>query len=303
MVPAAPPPTPILRFAPSPNGFLHLGHAYSALMNARVAARLGGILRLRFEDIDAARCRPDYATEAMADLAWLGVEWQGPVVYQSTRFPAYAAALARLRADGLLYPCFCGRGDIARAVADRPAWPRDPDGSPLYPGTCRVLTPAERKARSAAGLRSSLRLDMAAARRRPSPDLHWTEFGESDVPTRVRADPARWGDVLLTRKDVPTSYHLSVVVDDAAQAVTDVVRGRDLFAATALHRLLQVLLELPEPAYHHHELICGIDGSKLAKSRGAASLRTLRQNGVDPASLLQLAGSALERAARASNSS
>ena len=291
MLPAAPPPTPILRFAPSPNGFLHLGHAYSALMNARVAARLGGILRLRFEDIDAARCRPDYATEAMADLAWLGIEWQGPVVYQSARFPAYAAALARLRADGLLYPCFCGRGDVARAVADRPGWPRDPDGSPLYPGTCRGMAPAG-QTRLAGGEQAAWRLDMAAAQRRLPSNLGWTEFGEGDMPARVKAAPAAWGDALLARRDVLTSYHLSVTIDDAAQGITDVVRGADLHPATSLHRLLQVVLGLPEPAYHHHALILDHGGAKLAKSRSAPALRDMRLAGAhsdNVTAMLQLA--------------
>ena len=275
------PASPALRFAPSPNGFLHLGHAYSALMNARIAARLGGTLHLRFEDIDTARCRPDYAAEALADLAWLGLTWQEPVWYQSSRFPVYRAALVRLEAEGLLYPCFCSRGDIARAVADRPQWPHDPDGAPLYPGTCRHRPPAERTALVAAGHRPALRLDMAAALRHCPPDLAWTEYGEGDVPRRVAADPGRWGDALLARKDVPTSYHLSVVVDDAAQGITNVVRGEDLFPATALQRLLHVLLDLPEPAYHHHSLIRDAAGEKLAKSRGAAALRDFRMKGVD----------------------
>ena len=284
------PAVPALRFAPSPNGFLHLGHAYSALMNARVAARLGGTLHLRFEDIDTARCRPEYAAEAMADLAWLGLTWQEPVWYQSNRFQVYRAALARLEAKGLLYPCFCSRGDIARAVADRPAWPRDPDGTPLYPGTCRHRTPVERAALIAAGHRPALRLDMAAALRHCPPDLTWTEYGESDPTRRVAADPFRWGDALLARKDIPTSYHVSVVVDDAAQGITNVVRGDDLFHATALHRLLQVLLGLPEPAYHHHVLIRDAGGEKLSKSRDAASLCELRRAGADSVALRQCLG-------------
>ena len=273
--------SPALRFAPSPNGFLHLGHAYSALMNARIAARLGGTLHLRFEDIDTARCRPDYATEAMADLAWLGITWQEPVWYQSSRFPVYKAALARLEAENLLYPCFCSRGDIARAVADRSGWPRDPDGAPLYPGTCRGLSASERGARRSAGLQPALRLDMAAAQPRAGA-LFWTEFEEDVAPVRIRGAPAAWGDALLARKDVPTSYHLSVVVDDAAQGITDVVRGADLRAATSLHRLLQHLLDLPEPAYHHHSLIRDDGGGKLAKSHGAPALRDMRFRGADP---------------------
>ena len=284
------PAVPALRFAPSPNGFLHLGHAYSALMNARVAARLGGTLHLRFEDIDTARCRPEYAAEAMADLAWLGLTWQEPVWYQSNRFPLYRAALARLEAMDLLYPCFCSRGDIARAVADRPEWPRDPDGAWLYPGTCRHRSPGERATLLAAGHRPALRLDMAAALRRCSPGFAWTEYSEGDIPRRVVTDPALWGDALLARKDIPTSYHLAVVLDDDAQGITDVVRGEDLFPATALHRLLQVLLGLSEPSYHHHGLIRDAAGDKLAKSRGAAALRDVRRAGADMGELRRSLG-------------
>lgn len=286
-------PPPLLRFAPSPNGYLHLGHAYSALMNTRIAARLGGELRLRFEDIDTARCRREYAVEAMADLAWLGIRWSGPVWHQSNRFPAYRAALMDLDANGLLYPCFCTRGDIARAVASRPDWPRDPDGALLYPGTCRSLNRAERAARLAAGIGPARRLDMAAALRRLPVDLSWTEYRESETSSRVAADPASWGDAILARKDIPTSYHISVVVDDAAQGITDVVRGEDLFPSTSLHRLLQTLLGLAEPAYHHHALIRTPSGEKLSKSRGAAALRVMRQSGLTGAEVRRRLGFAL----------
>lgn len=275
----------VLRFAPSPNGFLHLGHAYSALMNRRVARRLGGTLRLRFEDIDVTRCRPEYESAALADLDWLGVAFAPPVTRQSGRFDAYRDALGRLRRDGLTYPCFCTRGDIARAVADRLDWPRDPDGAPLYPGTCRHLGAAARDARLAQGVPAGLRLDMAAALARSPDALAWAEYREGPEPATVRANPACWGDVLLARKDVPTSYHVSVVVDDGAQGVTDVVRGEDLLAATSLHRLLQALLGLPAPRYHHHALIRDAAGTKLSKSHGAPSLRDLRLAGTTAGSV------------------
>ncbi|MDX7952060.1 tRNA glutamyl-Q(34) synthetase GluQRS [Lichenihabitans sp. Uapishka_5] len=281
------PASPILRFAPSPDGFLHLGHAYSALMNQRLADRLGGTLLLRFEDIDPARCRPEHVDESLADLAWLGIRWQGPVWQQSTRLPAYAVALAKLDTMGLTYPCFCSRGDIARVVETRPDWPRDPDASPLYPGTCRHLTAGTRTAWQAAGRPHGRRIDMAAALSHQPHPLGWTEYRETPEATRVAADPALWGDALLARKDVATSYHIAVVVDDAAQAITDIVRGEDLFAATSLHRLLQALLRLPEPAYHHHRLIRDLSGNKLAKSRNSATLRSLRHAGTDVTAIWQ----------------
>lgn len=244
-------------------------------MNARIAERLGGTLLLRFEDIDTARCRPEYREAALEDLAWLGIRWQEPVWRQSERFPVYAAALERLKARGLVYPCFCSRGDVARAIAGRTDWPHDPDGSPLYPGTCRTLAPAARSDRIAAGERPVWRLAMAQALKLIPEKLQWLEFGESDVPIRVDAQPAVWGDVTLVRRDTPASYHLAVVVDDAAQCITDVVRGEDLRAATNLHSVLQSLLGHVRPAYHHHRLIAGRDGHKLSKSRAATPLRGL----------------------------
>lgn len=283
--------TSVCRFAPSPNGDLHLGHAYSALLNRRWAEWTGGVLLVRMEDIDRARCKPCFEAAILDDLRWLGITWQPPILRQSERFPLYEQALDRLDRQGVLYPCFCTRGEIARSVAGMPDWPRDPDGTPLYPGTCRRLTAPERTARREAGRSAALRLDMQAARGRGLDlPLGWVEFGEADVSEWIEARPERWGDVLLCRRDVPTSYHLSVVCDDEAQGVTDVVRGDDLRAATSLHRLLQVLLGYREPAYHHHRLIRDETGRKLSKSHGAPALRSLREAGVTSETLRRQLG-------------
>ncbi|WP_186399991.1 tRNA glutamyl-Q(34) synthetase GluQRS [Stappia sp. P2PMeth1] len=281
---------PVLRFAPSPNGRLHLGHALSALLNARMARALGGRLLVRIEDIDAARCTPELEAGVLEDLAWLGLDWERPVRRQSEHFSDYRAALDRLSAMGLLRKTFLTRGEIARAVArleeERGApWPCDPDGAPLYPGDEAVLSPAEIAARAAQGAPFALRLDMRAALGRCKAPLTWQELPDDEArgaPSRLAADPARWGDVVLARKDTPTSYHLSVVVDDARQGVTHVVRGRDLYEATAVHRLLQVLLGLPEPLYRHHRLILDADGRKLSKSQGDTALAELRARGATP---------------------
>lgn len=281
---------PVLRFAPSPNGRLHLGHALSALLNARMARALGGRLLVRIEDIDAARCTPELEAGVLEDLAWLGLDWERPVRRQSEHFSDYRAALDRLSAMGLLRKTFLTRGEIARAVArleeTRGApWPCDPDGAPLYPGDEAVLSPAEIAARAAQGAPFALRLDMRAALGRCKAPLTWQELPDDEArgaPSRLAADPARWGDVVLARKDTPTSYHLSVVVDDARQGVTHVVRGKDLFEATAVHRLLQVLLGLPEPLYRHHRLILDADGRKLSKSQGDTALAELRARGATP---------------------
>ena len=273
---------PTFRFAPSPNGYLHLGHGYSALLNHRLAVRAGGRLLLRMEDIDRERCRPDYALAIEQDLRWLGLDWVTPVRHQSAHLPAYAAALRRLAERRLVYPCFCTRGMIQGALADRPGWPVDPDGAPLYPGTCRTLGLAERDRLLAAGRTATHRLDLDRALALLDEPLDWLECGEAgDAPRRVVAEPAAWGDALIARRDVPTSYHLAVVTDDAVQGVTDVVRGQDLFRATGLHRLLQHLLHAPEPRYHHHRLILDETGRKLSKSRQAPSLRGLRLAGQD----------------------
>jgi glutamyl-Q tRNA(Asp) synthetase len=267
----------VFRFAPSPNGLLHLGHAYSALMNQRLMQASGGTMLLRLENIDAARCLPAFEVAIEEDLAWLGIEWQPPVCRQSERFPLYRATLDTLDAMGLLYPCFCTRSDIARAISAKADWPRDPDGSPLYPGTCRDRDDRDRLL--AAGVPAGVRLDMRKALDLRRSRLTWTEWREGNQPRPVPANPAAWGDILLARKDIPTSYHVAVVTDDAAQGVTDVVRGEDLFHATGLHRLLQTLLNYPEPAYHHHSLILDPSGEKLSKSRNAPTLQALRQSG------------------------
>jgi glutamyl-Q tRNA(Asp) synthetase len=269
----------VFRFAPSPNGFLHLGHAYSALLNADLARQGAGRLLLRIEDIDEARCRPEYEAAIYEDLRWLGIAWEEPVRRQSGHYDEYRAAIGRLGAMGLIYPSFESRAEIARTAIGR-----DPDGAPLYSGAVRALSADERRRRIAAGEPYALRLDMTAALDRTGP-LHWTESGES-----VAADPAAWGDVVLARKDTPTSYHLSVVVDDAAQGVTDVVRGADLYHATGVHRVLQTLLGLPAPRYRHHRLILDESGRKLSKSTQATGLRELRARGQTPVDIRRLVG-------------
>ncbi|MEM7565853.1 MAG: tRNA glutamyl-Q(34) synthetase GluQRS [Pseudomonadota bacterium] len=277
---------PRTRFAPSPNGPLHLGHALSALANARVAE--GGECLLRIEDIDAGRSRPEHVASIHEDLGWLGVAFAGRSVKQSERMEAYRAALDRLDAMGLLYPCFATRGEIRVALDGRPDWPRDPDGAPVYPGLHKSLTREARESFARQGRRPALRLDMDAALRRVGRPLSWREDGAGPAGETgiVAADPAAWGDVILARRDVPTSYHLSVVVDDAEQGVTHVVRGRDLFHATAIHRLLQALLGLPEPVYLHHRLLLAEDGRKLSKSDGAPRLGALRERGVAPGAVV-----------------
>jgi glutamyl-Q tRNA(Asp) synthetase len=283
---------PTFRFAPSPNGFLHLGHAYSALLNDDLARARGGRFLLRIEDIDATRCRPEYEAAIYEDLAWLGLAWEAPVRRQSEHFAAYRAAIERLDAQDLVYASFESRAEIAQLVRARAAagpWPRDPDGAPLYPGNAGSLPADERARRIAAGAPYALRLDMAAAVARTG-SLSWREQDADGGITTVAADPAAWGDVVLARKETPTSYHLSVVVDDAAQGVTDVVRGRDLLAATAVHRLLQALLGLPQPVYRHHSLILDADGRKLSKSTQATGLRELRTGGASPADIRRMVG-------------
>jgi glutamyl-Q tRNA(Asp) synthetase len=282
----------VFRFAPSPNGYLHLGHALSALRNFDLARAAGGRLLLRIEDIDAARCRPDYEQAIYDDLAWLGITWEQPVRRQSAHFDEYGAALARLDAMGLVYPSFESRGEIARLVAAREThapWPRDPDGAPLYPGDARALAPSERRRRMEAGDPYALRLDMAAAIARTGA-LSWGETGAESEAGSVAAAPQMWGDVVLARKETPTSYHLAVVVDDARQGVTHVVRGQDLFWSTSVHRVLQALLDLPAPSYHHHRLILDAEGKKLSKSTRATALRALRESGATAADIRRMVG-------------
>jgi glutamyl-Q tRNA(Asp) synthetase len=291
-------PPPVFRFAPSPNGYLHLGHALSALLNADRARATGGRLLLRIEDIDETRCRPEYEAAIHEDLAWLGLTFEQPVRRQSEHYDDYRAALAKLEAAGLVYPSFESRAEIARMVGERETrgfWPRDPDGAPLYPGDAKSIAAAERARRLQASEPYALRLDMAAALARTG-SLTWTETGSGPsgetgtIAADPAANPAIWGDVILARKDTPTSYHLAVVVDDASQGVTDVVRGRDLFHATSVHRLLQALLGLAQPRYHHHRLILDADGNKLSKSTLATGLRELRAQGVTAPEIRKVVG-------------
>jgi glutamyl-Q tRNA(Asp) synthetase len=248
-------------------------------MNGLIARETGGRLLLRMEDIDFARCRPEFEAAIVEDLEWLGLNWEQPVRRQAEHFSFYAEALERLETQGLVYPCFCSRADIMTAVSYKKDWPRDPDGTPLYPGLCRHLSAASRARRLAQGEKASYRLDMDRALAKVTDRLVWTEFRGGPARREERAVPAVWGDAVLSRKDISTSYHIAVVVDDAFQGVTDVVRGEDLFMATSLHRLLQVLLGLPAPFYHHHRLVRDPLGQKLSKSTRAQPLRTFRQDG------------------------
>ncbi len=282
----------VFRFAPSPNGEMHLGHALSALVGYERARACGGRFLVRIEDIDQGRTRHEFVAGIFADLAWLGIAWEEPVLVQSQRLPAYRAAAERLEELGLLYPCFATRADIGAAAADGA---RDPDGAPLYPGIYKGRDAAEIARRKAAGEAFALRIDMeaalaAAAGKLRGDQLTFTELAEDGTPQAIAADPARWGDAVIVRKDVATSYHLSVVVDDAWQGVTHVTRGRDLYAATGLHRLLQLLLDLPVPLYRHHRLIIDAAGRKLAKSARDTSLRSLRESGRTPADIRRMVG-------------
>lgn len=278
---------PATRFAPSPTGYLHLGHAYSALFAAREAA--GGMFILRIEDIDRGRCRPEFTAAILEDLAWLGLRWEQPVRRQSEHMDDYAAALAPLDAMGLIYPCFCTRADIAREIAGAGAAPHavqglGPDG-PIYPGICRRLARGEAQERRASGEAYALRLNMTLAASVAGP-LAWYDRDRGEQ----RAQPELFGDVVLARKDTPTSYHLAVTVDDALQGVELVTRGEDLFAATHVHRLLQALLLLPTPEYRHHRLLVGGSGVRLAKRDQAATLRSLREAGKTPDEVRRLVG-------------
>jgi len=285
---------PVFRFAPSPNGYLHLGHAYSALLNFDGARESGGRLLLRIEDIDAARCRPEFEAAIYQDLGWLGISWETPVRRQSEHLSEYRAAVEKLASMGLVYPSFESRAEIARMIAQREAnapWPRDPDGAPLYPGAAKSLSADARARLFESGAPYALRLDMAAAGARAG-DLTWTERGQGPAGETgaVAARPEAWGDVILARKETPTSYHLSVVIDDALQGVTEVVRGQDLFWSTSVHRLLQALLGLPQPAYRHHRLVLDGEGRKLSKSSQATGLRELRAAGATPTDIRRLVG-------------
>jgi glutamyl-Q tRNA(Asp) synthetase len=267
--------SPVFRFAPTPNGALHLGHAYSALCNQRLADENGGRLLLRIEDLDRTRCKPAYEAAIVDDLEWLCVRFDGPIRRQSEHRGDYSAALARLESKGLVYPCVCSRTEVARAAVGR-----DPDGAPLHFAGCRALSEKERSGRLERGERPAWRLDMNRALGLVPGRLAWTEYGEGAVAHERPAVPAAWGDVVLRGRDLAASYHLAVTVDDALQGVTDVVRGRDLLAATSVHRLLQELLGLPAPRYRHHRLVLDPDGDKLSKSRRSPSLAALRAGGV-----------------------
>jgi glutamyl-Q tRNA(Asp) synthetase len=279
--------TMVTRFAPSPTGYLHLGHAFSAIFAHDAARRNGGRFILRIEDIDTGRCRPQFVEAIEEDLAWLGLAWDEPPRRQSAHFDDYRSALARLEAMDLLYPCFCTRADIAQQIERAAEAPHGPDG-PRYPGLCRALPAAEAARRRQAGEPFALRLDMTKATALAGP-LTWRD-GEAG---EVDAEPQLFGDVVLARKDTPTSYHLAVTVDDALQGVTLVTRGADLFAATHVHRLLQALLGLPVPAWHHHRLLTDAAGCRLAKRSDAVSLRTLRSQGLMPGEVRALMGAPL----------
>jgi glutamyl-Q tRNA(Asp) synthetase len=271
---------------------LHLGHAHAALFAARRAQAAGGRFLLRIEDIDQGRCRPEFEAAITEDLRWLGLDWEQPVMRQSDRFAAYGHALDKLRDRGLLYPCFCSRKEIQHEIARAGQAPHGPDG-PLYPGTCRALQEEERQARIAAGRAYALRLDvtaaMATAMTAVGP-LNWIEHGRGLDGAAVPAEPQIHGDAVLARKDVPASYHLAVTLDDAEQGITLVTRGEDLAPATHIHRLLQALLDLPVPAWHHHGLIADAAGRRLAKRDDAKAIRTLREQGLSAAEVRTLAG-------------
>jgi glutamyl-Q tRNA(Asp) synthetase len=283
------------RFAPSPNGVLHLGHAYSALLNRKLARQAGGRLLLRVEDIDTTRSTADFEAGIYRDLEWLGIAWEKPVRRQSEHFADYRAALERLIGHGLVYPAFMSRGEVRAFIADSGKaknWPHDPDGVPLYPPADRQLPQRERERRIAQGTPFAWRLDVEAALKRVGKTLSWQEFADETLSSTqsVEAAPQAWGDVVIARRDVPTSYHLAVVLDDALQAVSHVVRGRDLYPATSVQRLLQELLGLPRPRYLHHRLILGADGRKLSKSFRDTGLATLREAGVTPAGVASIVG-------------
>jgi glutamyl-Q tRNA(Asp) synthetase len=296
---------PKLRFAPSPNGYLHLGHAYSALLNQQIAIKIGGDFLLRIEDIDLERCTPELEAQMLDDLNWLGIEWQETPMRQSEQFERYQSALDVLLAEGLIYPATLSRGAVKREVQrfeeSGQIWPRDPDGTPHYPKHERDLSHAEIDSILRSDEPYSLRLNMSRAMKHVGAStVSWNENGE-----KIIADPSQWGDVILARKDTPASYHLCVVLDDAMQNIAYVVRGRDLYQATAVHRLLQELLNLPEPSYNHHELLLDTEGKKLSKSENrpqilhneydhfganSSSLYDLRQSGAKPEDIKRILG-------------
>ncbi|KQZ80848.1 glutamyl-Q tRNA(Asp) ligase [Mesorhizobium sp. Root157] len=287
---------PTFRFAPSPNGELHLGHAYSAMLNHAMAKANGGRMLLRIEDIDTTRCTSALEAGIYEDLRWLGMSWEEPVRRQSDHFADYEQALSRLIDEELVYPAFMSRGEIRAFIADSEGsgrdWPRDPDGVPLYPALDRTLGLKERGRRVADGAPFAWRLDVRAAMARIDPSLTWCEYSDENLVqmSLVDAQPQAWGDVIVARREIPTSYHLSVVVDDALQGVSHVVRGMDLYFATGIQRLLQDLLGLPQLRYFHHRLVPGPDGRKLSKSQKDTGLTALRKAGVTPLDVRRLVG-------------
>lgn len=302
-------PAPVLRFAPSPTGLLHLGHAYSAFFAYDLARREGGRFLLRIEDIDLGRCRPEFEEAIYEDLAWLGLNWEVPVRRQSDHMESYATAAKTLVQQGFAYPCFCTRRDITQAATASASAPhmvagstaasgqtpgQTPDGAPRYPGTCRHLSSAERADRMASGEAYALRLDTEAAARSLAVqgDGPLTFFDEGFAPEiqETLVDPGLFGDLIIARKDIPTSYHLSVCLDDALQGVSLVTRGKDLLPTTHVHRVLQALLNLPEPRYHHHPLIEDHAGQRLAKRDEARTLKNLRDAGETPETLRRMVG-------------
>lgn len=284
----------VTRFAPSPNGLLHVGHALSAVIAHETAKQAGGRFLLRIEDVDVTRARPEFVTAIFEDLAWLGLEWEEPVLVQSQHFPDYLAAADKLIDQGLLYPCFATRAEIAAAAGPGN---KDPDGAPLYPGIWKSASKAAVADRLAKGETPALRLDMesaiklAKAKLKGEP-LTFIEIEGDRVARQVLAEPERWGDAVIVRKEFPASYHLAVVFDDARQGITHVTRGEDLFASTGLQRLLHVLLDLPAPVYAHHRLIRWSDGTKLSKSAGDMGLRALRDEGASAEDVLKVIGHA-----------
>jgi glutamyl-Q tRNA(Asp) synthetase len=281
---------PVLRFAPSPNGSLHLGHAYSALLNQQMAQNMDGRMLLRMEDIDRERCTPELEHSMLDDLEWIGLNWEQPVRRQSEHFPIYQEALDRLIKMELVYPAFLSRSGIKREIerSNIDDWPRDPDGALLYPPTERLLSKREQQTHMTAGHPYAWRLNMDHALAAAGTQLTWREFGSHEHD--VNARPQDWGDVIIARRDMPTSYHLSVVIDDALQGITHVVRGKDLYHATSVHRLLQHLFGIAPPLYHHHRLILDDEGNKLSKSRKDTSLRSLRERGVTRQEICDLIG-------------
>lgn len=278
----------VTRFAPSPNGALHLGHAYSALLNSDLADRAGGRFLVRMEDIDVGRSQPRFETAILDDLAWLGLEWETPVRRQSEHFADYHDALARLNDMGVLYPCFCTRKEIQAEIEHSDRAPHGPLGM-IYPGTCRKLSTVERGDRLVAGDAHALRLDVSKALGVISAPLLWRDVS-SGAPEDIPCDLSQLGDVVLARKDMPTSYHLAVTLDDHLQSVTLVARGEDLFHATHVHRLLQGLLGLYTPDYWHHVLIDGPEGDKLSKRKGAPTLKSLRDQNISPDEIRRMVG-------------